>query len=184
MATENSSKVMLKNVRFAYAHNAFEPSAASEGGEKKYSVCILINKKDKANVDAINAVCDQLRKEFADKNKGKVPSTYKMPLRDGDEKDGEEYQGHYFINATSKQKPGVIDAAKNAISKEDDKFYSGCFGHVTVNFYGFDVSGNKGIACGLNNIMKTKDGDRLSGKSSATDDFNDVEVEDNDDDLL
>jgi len=40
-----------------------------------------------------------------------------------------------------------------------------------VNFYAFNANGNKGIACGLNNLQKWCDGDPLSGRANAADDF-------------
>ena len=49
--------------------------------------------------------------------------------------------------------------------------YSGVFAHVSLSFYAFNTNGNRGVACGLGNIQKVKDGDPLSGKSSAVVDF-------------
>ena len=43
-----------------------------------------------------------------------------------------------------------------------------------------NVNGNKGIACGLNNLQKIRDGEPLGGKSSAESDF----ATDDDDDFL
>ncbi len=62
--------------------------------------------------------------------------------------------------------------------------YSGCYCYVSINFYAFAVEGNKGIAAGLNNIMKIKDGDRLSGGASADEDFGDIEPEEEDTDSM
>ena len=39
------------------------------------------------------------------------------------------------------------------------------------------AEGNKGIAAGLNNIQKVKDGDRLAGGSTAEEDFDELEDE-------
>ena len=52
-----------------------------------------------------------------------------------------------------------------------DEVYSGCYARVSLNFYAFNSNGNKGIACGLGNIQKIKDGEPLGGRSSAADDF-------------
>ena len=40
-----------------------------------------------------------------------------------------------------------------------------------LNFYAFNSNGNKGIACGLGNIQKIRDGESLGGKTTAADDF-------------
>ncbi|NMC34274.1 MAG: DUF2815 family protein, partial [Veillonellaceae bacterium] len=44
--------------------------------------------------------------------------------------------------------------------------------------YAFNSNGNRGIACGLNNIQKLRDGEPLGGRSRPEDDFSDQEDED------
>ena len=107
-----------------------------------------------------------------------MPNRFKQPLRDGDEErsDDENYEGMYFINANSTRKPGIVDADLNELMDQDE-FYSGCYGRSTVNFFAFSQQGG-GVAAGLCNLQKLKDGDRLSGGASAADDFG------NDDDDL
>ena len=57
---------------------------------------------------------------------------------------------------------------------DSDDFYSGCYGAVTINFFPYENSGNKGVAAGLNNLIKTRDGERLSGGRTADEDFGDM----------
>ena len=45
------------------------------------------------------------------------------------------------------------------------------YGRVTVRFFGYSNSGNKGIGCGLGNVLKTRDGEPLAGQASAASDF-------------
>ena len=59
--------------------------------------------------------------------------------------------------------------------------YSGCYGRISVNFYGFNSNGNHGIAAGLGNIQKLRDGESLGGRTNAEDDFDAVEVDDEED---
>lgn len=176
----NSTKVVTGKVRFCYA-NVFEPTSMQEGGEKKYNVAVLISKKDKATIDKINKAVDNAIQAGIDKvgKNGKVVPNIKMPLRDGDEErpDDAAFAGHYFVNCTSQRKPGIVDADLNPIMDKEE-FYSGCYGRASINFYAFNVSGNKGIAAGLNNLQKLEDGERLSGGSSAEEDFSD------DDDMM
>ena len=92
-------------------------------------------------------------------------------LRDGDvEKEDEAYAGHYFINANSAQKPDIVDANRETLYDSSD-FYSGCYGRASVTFYPYNAAGSKGIACGLNNLQKLEDGEKLGGVSSAAADF-------------
>ena len=55
------------------------------------------------------------------------------------------------------------------MSKSD--FYSGCYGRASIVFFAYNTNGNKGVGCGLNNIQKLEDGQPLSGRSTAVEDF-------------
>ncbi len=168
-----STKVITGEVRFSYAH-VFEP-ASIEGSEPKYSVSILIDKKDKKTLERIKAAIEAAKQAGLSKFGGKVPANLKLPVRDGDteREDDPVYAGKYFINANAKTKPGLVDKGGNPII-DTTEFYSGCYGHASITFYAFNTSGNKGIACGLNNIMKTREGEMLGGRASAEDDFADL----------
>lgn len=165
-----STKVIIPNVRFSYEH-VFEAVSVEEGGTKKFSVSLIIPKSDTETIKKIEAAIALAAEQGKAKFGGKIPAGLKTPLRDGDEErpDDEAYENSYFINANSNRRPGVVDANLNAII-DPDEFYSGCYGRASVNFYAFNVK-NKGIAAGLQNVQKLKDGDRLSGGSSAAEDF-------------
>lgn len=170
---EATSKVITGKVRFCYA-NVFEPTAMNEGETPKYSVCILIPKSDTATLDkikkAIEVAKEQGRGKIADKN-GKIPANIKLPLRDGDieREDDPNFEGCFFLNASSTRKPGIVDRNLEPIMSKDE-FYSGCYGRAALNFYAYNVN-SKGIAAGLNNIQKLEDGEPLAGGSSAAEDF-------------
>lgn len=179
------TKVKTGKVRLSYA-KVWEPDSVEEGGEKKYSASLIISKDDTATIDAINAAVEAAKQIGKAKWGGKIPAKLKLPLRDGDEEkpDDEAYANSYFLNATSKNKPGIIDLMKQEIT-DPEKVYSGCFIRASINFYPFDTKGNRGIACGLNNIQKLRDGDVLgNGRVKAEDDFDDDFVFDEDDDDL
>ena len=183
MSEASKTKVVIgPEVRFSYA-NVWEARAIEEGQTPKYSSALLISKDDKKSLAKIDkaikaAIQEGVLKFGASFSKGKV----KLPLRDGDEEkpDHEEYQNVMFFNASSVQKPQVVDKDVNPIMDQDE-FYSGCYGMASVNFYPFSKNGNKGVAAGLNNVMKVKDGDKLSGGSTAAEDFGEVEFDDDDD---
>ena len=176
----NSTKVVTGVVRLSYA-NVWEP-ASINGSNPKYSVSLIIPKSDKQTLDAINAAVDAAIKEGVAKFGGKIPNkaALKLPLRDGDiERDDEAYKGCYFVNANSTSQPQIVDRAVQPILDRGE-VYSGCFIRASINFYAFNSNGNKGVACGLGNIQKVKDGEPLGGRSSAADDF----ATDPDDDFL
>ena len=172
MATNaNTTKVVTGTVRLSYA-NVWEP-ASINGSKPKYSVSLIIPKSDTKTLNAINAAVDAAIKEGASKFGGKIPNkaALKLPLRDGDlERDDEAYQNAFFINANSQTPPQIVDRAVNPILDRSE-VYSGCYARVSINFYAFNSNGNRGIACGLGNIQKVRDGEPLGGKSSAASDF-------------
>ena len=166
------TKVITGKVRFSYA-NVFVPTSVSENDEKKYNCSILIPKSDKATIDKIKKAIAAALEAGVTKFGGKIPKNYKNPLRDGDidREDDEAYADHYFINASSKRQPGVVDSSLDPIL-DSSEFYSGCYGRASINFYAFNSSGNKGIAAGLNNLQKLQDGERLgAAAASAEEDF-------------
>ena len=171
MATKNNTKVVTNPVRLSYA-NVWEPVSIN-GGTPKYSVSLIIPKYDAKTVNAINAAVDAAIREGTAKFGGKTPNkaALKLPLRDGDlERDDEAYKGSYFVNANSTTAPQIVDRAVQPILDRNE-VYSGCYARVSLNFYAFNSNGNRGIACGLGNIQKVRDGEPLGGKSSAADDF-------------
>jgi hypothetical protein len=169
----NPCKVITGVVRLSYAH-LLEAVAIEEGQEKKFSVSLIIPKDDKRTISLIEKAINAAKEQGKSKWGGKIPAKLKLPLRDGDEERPEDdaYANSYFINASCKTKPGIVDTNLQPII-EADQIYSGMYARASVNFYPFDVSGNKGIACGLNNIQKVKDGESLGGRSRAEDDFAD-----------
>lgn len=168
--------------RWSYA-NVWEPKSIN-GGAPKYSVSLIIPKSDTKTVEKIKAAIKAAYDEGQGKLKGNsrtVPalSVLKMPLRDGDTErpDDPVYANSYFINANSASAPGIVDADCQPIIDRSE-VYSGVYGRASINFYAFNSNGNKGIACGLNNLQKIKDGEPLGGKSRAEDDFSTEEDDD------
>ncbi|MFK4841236.1 DUF2815 family protein [Lactococcus petauri] len=175
----NNTKVVTgMNTRLSYAH-LFEPVSIN-GGAEKYSVSVLIPKDDKATIEKIEKAVDAAIEEGIAKFGGKKPNkgAIKLPLRDGDiERDDEAYKGHYFVNANSLTAPQIVDTQLNPILDKSE-VYSGCYGRVSLSFYAFNSNGNKGVACGLNNVQKVRDGEPLGGRTTAADDFGTLDDDD------
>ena len=176
-----STKVVTGLARFSYLH-VWEAVAIEEGQDKKFSVSLIIPKSDKKTIAKIKAAIEAAKEQGKIKLGGKIPANLKNPLRDGDieRSEDEAYANSYFINANAKTRPGVVDKNCNPILNQDE-VYSGCSGYASITFYAFNTRGNKGIACGLNHIMKIKDGEPLGGRSTAESDFAKAEFEDEDD---
>lgn len=177
-----ATKVVIGPVRISYAH-LFTPTAMDENSEKKYSVSCIIPKSDKKMVSQIKKAIEAA-KELGVKNKwnGTTPKKFKNEtLRDGDEDrtDDEVYKDSYFINASCKLPPNVVGKDRKPVMQESD-VYSGCYCYVSINFYPYNTNGNKGVAAGLNNVMKSHDGEPLGGRESAESDFAGIEIDDDD----
>lgn len=172
----NSAKVIVP-CRFSYLH-CWEPDSVN-GGDPKYSVSAIIPKSDTKTIEAIKAAIEQAKKDSISKWGGKVPANLKLPLRDGDidRPDDPAYKDAYFFNANSRQAPQVVDAHVQPIIDQSE-VYSGCYGKISVTFYGYNSNGNRGIAAGLGNIQKLKDGESLGGRTTAAEDFETEEDED------
>jgi len=174
----NPMKVITgKDTRWSYA-NVWDPKSIN-GGTPKFSVSLIIPKSDIATVKKIKAAIEAAYLEGESKLKGTgktVPplAAIKSPLRDGDTErpDDPAYANAYFINANSASAPGIVDADRQPILTRSE-VYSGVYGRASISFYAFNSNGNRGIACGLNNLQKIRDGEPLGGRATAEDDFAD-----------
>ena len=176
----SQTKVVIP-CRISFA-NIWEPKSIN-GSEEKYSVSCIIPKDDKKTLAKIHKAVEAAKE--AGKSKkwgGKIPPNIKLPLRDGDidRPDDDAYENAFFINATSKDAPQIVDRKVQPILDPMD-CGSGDYCNVSVNFYAFNANGNRGIAAGLGNIQKIKDGERLAGRASAASDFSEVEEADDGD---
>ena len=177
--TTSPTKVVVP-CRISFA-NIWEPKSIN-GSEEKYSVSCLVPKADKKTLAKIEKAIDAAREDAKSKKwGGKIPPNLKLPLRDGDVErpDDENYAEHMFFNATSKEAPQIVDRKVQPIL-DPMECGSGDYCNVSVNFYGFNANGNRGIAAGLGNIQLIKHGERLAGRASAASDFEEVEGDDED----
>lgn len=163
--------MILKNVRIAYPH-LFEPYAYQDGPNKKFEATILIPKSDTETLEAIKKACGAARSK---KWPGEAPKGLLNPVKDGDDMSTEAFAGHWVIRpkATPKKdpttgaitgRPGVV--LPNLKPASVDDIQSGDFVNVDVNPYGYDMSGNRGVAFGLNNVQLVQKGDRIGGGKS------------------
>ena len=171
-----STKVVTGKVRFSFC-NIFEPKAPNGGGDAKYSVTLLIPKSDTTTLGKIKDAMAEARENFCKRNgASSLPVKPNHTLHDGDgtrdsgDPYGPECKGCYVITVSSKQKPVIVDAFRNEIT-DPGEVYSGCYGRVSVTFFAFNTNGNRGIACGLNNVQKIRDGEPLGGHISAEHEF-------------
>lgn len=176
------NKIVFGPCRLSYTHVFQKYSFDNNPENGKYMATILIPKAEKETVAAIQKIVEKVKKETVlAKWNGKEPKNLLLPLQDGDAREDEDpnFAGHWYINAKCNTRPGIVDKKKVPIVDEEE-IYSGVWCVCSVTFYGFDNM-SKGVACGLNNLMKFKDDEHLGGRVSADRDFEDVDMDDDDD---
>lgn len=169
-----SNNVMTPEFRTSFSY-VFRPSKPMEPGqEPKYSLTMLFKKGE--NLDVLKKAAQEVIVEKWGADKAKWPKNMRTPFRDQGEKEHAGYEaGAVFITATSKQKPGLVDGRQNnADIIDESQFYSGCYARATLKAFAYDRAGNRGVAFGLQNVQKIRDGEPLSGRLKAQDEFEPV----------
>lgn len=177
-------KVITNEGRLSYA-KLLEPGKEGEMDEGKYGTAFLISKGDKETIKLLRQAYNQAL-EVGKKNykwTDKEISRMDDPIKDGDDVEAEDsvYTDMFYINARSKRKPQVINCRNEPLTTEDE-VYSGMYAKISVTAFPYD-KGGKGVSFSLNNVLKTRDGERFSGAASAENDFADDLEEGEDDDL-
>lgn len=174
------TKVLTGKVRLSYC-NLVTPRAQGENAEPKYSVTLLIPKTDTATYDDIKQSIEAAAQDAQSKLwNGVRPPVLNQPLHDGDgvrengTPFGAECKGCWVLTASSKQKPQIVHQSNIRAELAPADIYSGMYARVTMNFFGYNSHGRRGVGCGLGNVMKVADGEPLSGGASAEADFADV----------
>lgn len=166
-------------VRFSYV-NLEVAKCAPGSTEAKFGMSVIIPKSNKKTLKALG-VAIKAAVELGKQKHGKVfenEKKLKFPLRDGDdEREDEAYKDSFFLNANAKNRPGMVDRKVQPIL-DPKEIKSGDWGNVSLNFYPFSVNGNSGIAVGLNHVQKVKDGEPLGSQTNASDEFEEVEFDD------
>ncbi len=174
-----ATRVLTGEVRLSYC-NLVQPrvNGTDSSAIPKYSVTLLIPKTDvavKQNIDmSIEAAATDAQGKLWN---GVRPPVMPIPVHDGDgvresgAPYGEECRGHWVLTASSKQKPQVVHQSDINTELLPQDIYSGMYARVTINFFGYNSNGKKGVGCGLGNIMKTREGEPLGGGASAATDF-------------
>lgn len=175
MPEKSPTRVVTGKVRLSYVH-LFEPYSNKKDQEPRYSVTILIPKRDKVTLDKIDKAIAVAKEEGKAKHfGGRIPNNLKITLHDGDEEAdlerNPEYAGCMYMAMSSKTRPGVVDQDLNPIL-DSTAVYSGCYARVSINAFPYSNE-SKGISFGLNNVQFLEDGEPLGGRTRAEDDFAD-----------
>jgi hypothetical protein len=183
MSTDNNArKVTTPIFRGSFA-NLFEAKPGPDGNNPKFGITMLFDAAAQKSPQfaAMKALAVAAAKEKFGDTKLKADGKgwfhgLRNPFRDGAEKsDLEGYEGCVFAAATTKQQPGVVDSKVQRII-DPNAAYSGAYYRATVTAYAYEQAGNKGVAFGLQNVQKVRDGERMAGRVEAEKDFDEVDT--------
>lgn len=198
MANPTITKCLIGEARMNFVH-VFTPDSFDDKSEPKYSVVLAFPKSDKKLYATIQKAIDECVEKAKAQYGGTLPKKFNIiEIQDGEDWDEKfNLEDFYVIKASSSYKPEVVKKARVTGKiqlvpiTDEDEFYSGCYGYASVTFYKYDTGVSKGITCGLNSLLKSKDGERLgSGSGNAEADFagviDDIEdpFEDDDEDCF
>jgi hypothetical protein len=174
-------RVMTPWFRANHVH-LFEPHAFDEKQEAKYQVTMLFD-KEQVDIKELRA----LVKDLTIEKWGHKPDEFDSPIRDGDKKKvrvgsadlDPNYEGHWYVKATTKFPPGVVNAKNQGVMNNDDpepknRVYSGCYMRATVSGFAYEFGNKLGVSFNLHNVQKLADGEPLMRRIEASDEFEDV----------
>lgn len=193
MANPTITKCLIGEARMNFAR-VFEPESFDDKSEAKYSVVLSFPKTNKELYKKIQNAIDECVEKAKARHGGTLPRKFSViEIKDGEDWDPKyNLEDFYTVKATSSYKPEIVKKA-TVMGKvqlvpitDEEEFYSGCYGYASVSFYEFggEKSPNKGITCALNNLLKSRDGERIGeGSGSAESDFAGVidDIDDADD---
>jgi hypothetical protein len=170
MANNKSNRKPVKTPEFRGSFpNLHKARAAVAGPEAKFSIVMIFEKGTDLAVLKQEVLAAASEKWGADQ--AKWPKNITWPFRKGAEKAELGYPADsIFASASSKMKPGVVDANVQPITEETE-VYGGAYFRATVTTYAWEYMGKTGVSFGLRNVQKTRDGEPFAGKSKPEDDF-------------
>jgi hypothetical protein len=172
--------IKLKDVRLSFPDLFVAKEFKTGDGKPRYNATFLVvpgSENDKAIQAAIQAAAADV---FGAKAKAILESvkgqSNKYCYLNGDLKEYDGYEGHYYLASHSKTRPLVIDRAKNPLTEQDGVIYAGCYVNATVSIYA-QKGENTGIRCAFNGVQFNRDGDAFSaGAPASVDDFDSLDT--------
>ena len=196
MANPTVTKCLVGEARMNFAR-VFKPEAIDDQSEPKYSIVLTFPKTNKDLYKKIKAAIDECTEKAKNQYGGTLPTKYKIiEIQDGADWDEKfNLEDEWVLKASSSYKPEIVKKAK-VMGKvqlvpitDEEEFYSGCYGYASVTFYAYDTKRSKGITCGLNSLLKSRDGEKLGAApvsveedyAGVLDDVDEFENEDDND---
>jgi hypothetical protein len=162
----------LDNVRVSFPHLARPYKGKDDDGDRKkkgsYGIVAMLEEGKKHGA-LIEALQDQIAAIIKANDGGKVSADRRF-LRDGNDADREEYEGHWIVSARETKRPNVRDADGELLDPVDDEdrieelIYGGCYCDILIRIWFQDgVKVGKGygkrVNAGLVTVKFREDGE-------------------------
>lgn len=164
-------------VSYPYVFQPAPPNKDNPTAPRKYRVMAIWTPKEFSpeDLDLFKGML-RIANEASIKKFGKplneLPGNFKKPFHKGDEKAEQGWTAeNIFANISSEFKPGIVASDGKTPVLDAQGFYAGCYARASVNAYGYDRGGGKGVSLGLQNLMFVKHGERLDNRIEAAADF-------------
>lgn len=175
--------VRVSNVRLSYPHLDKPYKKEGDQGVAKYGVVGLLPKDTHG---AAKKLIDSVIADVMAENKVKALAADKKFLRDGDESDKEEHEGHWTLSAREERRPVLKemdgDGDLTLVEPEDAKetFYGGCWGSLLIRPWFQNNKFGKRVNAGLSAVTKKADDDSFGEGRIAEEDVDDAFDDDED----
>ena len=185
-----STRLMLRDVRLAYAHGLWEksvPKGADANAKPKFRVCFILPPKHPQLKDIQAAIETEMKAKFGAKWQKVLEAakaSKKSCLRDGDDNEGDGFAGNFFVAANSETRPTTFAADKTPVTQDDGVLYSGCYVNASIDIYAFDRV-SKGNSAGLRGVQFLRKGDAFgSGGAADESEFDEISAPAEDESLM
>lgn len=186
-------EVRLERVRLSYPA-LFRPKAfEGQGGrgkgrdrdddsELKYGASFIIDPETPHGKKALDQCEDAIDEAKFIEWGNKQPSLKddKLALRDdkGEDTDNPECEGMWYVSASNKRRPKVLDRdGRTPLTDEDGVIYGGCYVNAIVRFWAQDNKWGKRVNASLEGVQFVKDGEAFGAPPLSDDAFDPVEDE-------
>lgn len=150
-SAKNDKIVFTPAGRMVWPH-LFEKWAGKDGdGEPKFG-CMLLFPKDVDLTELKKLMNEAAHAKFGDKAKD---MTLRNPIRKTSDLDKlAEYADEFptCIGPRSSDRPGIVGPNAKRVD-EPEQVYGGRWARFSVDAYGYDTKGNKGVTFGLQNVQ-------------------------------
>jgi hypothetical protein len=178
----DNGRIRVSNVRFSYPHLDKPFKKEGDSGVAKYGIVGLLPKD--THKEAKKLIDEQIAK-IMEENKVRALASDKKFLRDGDESDKEEHNGHWTLSAREERRPvlkELIDGELQLVEPEEAKetFQGGYWGSILIDPWWQNNKHGKRVNASLRAVTKKAE-DETFGEGRISEEEAEEAFEDDDD---